>query len=167
MIALTDFMSYEEVRAIIGVDSTELTDAKLGLPLYATTLQRALRSMTDVSGMSLLAHYDIVDAIDEGNRTESQEDLYYTVRQYAAYVVADAVCSGLSMFALKSDTDGKASQTRFSSEATFKDVVKAIKDTIISLTGSLNSMLGESAPYVLPTIIAVAPDIDRVTNETP
>ena len=95
--------------------------------------------------------------------TESEEHLYYTIKEYATYVVADACCSGLSMFALKSDSDGKASQTRFSSEATFKDVVRNIRERIASLTGELDSLLG-GASYEVPSITRITPSVDRVTN---
>lgn len=162
MILVTDLTSYAEIRAVIGVDSTELTDTTLALPLYAIKLQKSLRDFQDADGKTLQTYYE---EIDPASMTEAQENLYYSVRQYATYVVALAACSGLSMFALKSDSDGKASQSRFSSEATFKDVVAAISMNITALTSSLNEMLGEESSYVYPVFSAVQPDTDRVTNE--
>ena len=160
MISITDYTSYAEIRTVIGVDAVELPDVTLGLSVFTSALHRALRSITNSDGDSLIT---LFNAINPLSMTEFEEHLYYTIKEYATYVVADACCSGLSMFALKSDSDGKASQTRFSSEATFKDVVRNIRERIASLTGELDSLLG-GASYEVPSITRITPSVDRVTN---
>lgn len=160
MISITDYTSYAEIRAVIGVDAVELPDVTLGLSVFTSALRRALRSITNSNGESLIT---LFNAINPLSMTEFEEHLYYTIKEYATYAVADACCSGLSMFALKSDSDGKASQTRFSSEATFKDVVRNIRERIASLTGELDSLLGGEA-YEVPSITRITPSVDRVTN---
>jgi len=160
VISITDYTSYAEIRAVIGVDAVELPDVTLGLSVFTSALRRALRSITNSNGESLIT---LFNAINPLSMTEFEEHLYYTIKEYATYAVADACCSGLSMFALKSDSDGKASQTRFSSEATFKDVVRNIRERIASLTGELDSLLGGEA-YEVPSITRITPSVDRVTN---
>lgn len=161
MILVTDYTSYAEIRAVIGVDALELPDATLGLQTFATALYRTLLSITNSSGETLVALFDAIDPFD---MDMSEEILYYTIKEYATYVVADACCSGLSMFALKSDSDGKATQSRFSSEATFKDVVKNVQQRLASLTGALDQMLGGTTAYAIPGLIRVSPTTDVVTG---
>ena len=162
MIAVTDYTSYAEVRAVIGVDAIELPDSTLALSVFASALQRALRGFSDADGKTLVAYFD---EIDPDTATDDEEYLYYTIKEYATYIVADACCSGLSMFALKSDSDGKATQTRFSSEATFKDVVKNIRQKLASLTGALDTLVGNETEYGVGGIVRVPPSIDVVTDE--
>lgn len=161
MITITDYTSYAEIRAVIGVDALELPDATLGLQTFATALYRTLLSITNSSGETLVALFDAIDPFD---MDMSEEILYYTIKEYATYVVADACCSGLSMFALKSDSDGKATQSRFSSEATFKDVVKNVQQRLASLTGALDQMLGGTTTYSIPGLTRVSPATDVVTG---
>lgn len=161
MILVTDYTSYAEIRAVIGVDALELPDATLGLQTFATALYRTLLSITNSSGETLVALFDAIDPFD---MDMSEEILYYTIKEYATYVVADACCSGLSMFALKSDSDGKATQSRFSSEATFKDVVKNVQQRLASLTGALDQMLGGTTIYSIPGLTRVSPATDVVTG---
>ena len=161
MILVTDYTSYAEIRAVIGVDALELPDATLGLQTFATALYRTLLSITNSSGDTLVALFDAIDPFD---MDVSEEILYYTIKEYATYVVADACCSGLSMFALKSDSDGKATQSRFSSEATFKDVVKNVQQRLASLTGALDQMLGGTTAYAIPGLTRVSPATDVVTD---
>lgn len=161
MITVTDYTSYAEIRAVIGVDALELPDATLGLQTFATALYRTLLSITNSSGETLVALFDAINPLD---MDVSEEILYYTIKEYATYVVADACCSGLSMFALKSDSDGKAAQSRFSSEATFKDVVKNVQQRLASLTGALDQMLGGTTIYSIPGLTRVSPATDVVTG---
>ena len=70
------------------------------------------------------------------------------------------------MFALKTETDGEAAQSRFSSEATFKDVVQGIRQQLASLSAQLDQALGGETSYVLPTLERVVPSTDVVTNES-
>ena len=161
MITVTDYTSYAEIRAVIGVDALELPDATLGLQTFATALYRTLLSITNSSGETLVALFDAINPLD---MDVSEEILYYTIKEYATYVVADACCSGLSMFALKSDSDGKATQSRFSSEATFKDVAKNIQQRLASLTGALDQMLGGATAYAIPGLTRVSPATDVVTG---
>lgn len=161
MITVTDYTSYAEIRAVIGVDALELPDATLGLQTFATALYRTLLSITNSSGETLVALFDAINPLD---MDVSEEILYYTIKEYATYVVADACCSGLSMFALKSDSDGKATQSRFSSEATFKDVVKNVQQRLASLTGALDQMLGGTTAYAIPGLTRVSPATDVVTG---
>lgn len=161
MILVTDYTTYAEVRAVLGVDEIELPDTTLALTMYSAALQRALRGFTDDAGESLATKFD---AIDISEATEDEENLYYTIKEYATYVVAEVCCSGISMFALKSDSDGKAAQARFASEATFRDVVANVRQRLTSLVGILDRLLEVTVDSTITSITVVPPAIDKVTN---
>lgn len=169
MISLLDYTSYEEVRAALGVSEYELSDDTLSLNLYTQTLQIRLRTMTGTFGAttgSLVAIFDVLSLLP--SPTAAQEDMLFLIKQYATYVVAEVCLTGLSLMALKSESDGKTVQTRFSAEATFKDVAANIRQQLNSLSGMLTESLGgDASTSSLPFFSKVEPDIDRVTNESP
>ena len=138
MISLTDYTSCDEIRAMIGVDSLELSDSTIMLPNYTQGLFIKLRGFSGtVEGESgsIISIYEAF--LEEAELTENQEYFVSLVRQFATSSIAEACCSGLSMFALKTDTDGKASQSRFASENTYRDVITNIREKLASLTGLL------------------------------
>ena len=162
MIAVTDYTTYADIRAVLGVDAIELPDSTLALSVFSAALQRAVRGFVDDSGTTLASRYD---ALDPQSMTDDEEAIYDSIREFATYVVAEVCCQSISMFALKSDSDGKASQSRFSSEATFKDVVKNIRIRLAGLTGELDVLLGGTSVSTVPGLTAVSPSTDLVTNQ--
>lgn len=160
MIQITDFTSYDEIRAIIGVDSIELPDANIETAANTSALTRALRTFSTSTG-SLLS---VIDALP-ADKTDDEEYLYNTACEYAALIVAEACCTGLSMFALKSDSDGKASQSRFSGESTFRDVLANIRARLATVIGALDELINETTTYTVGGLYIVTPAVDKVTNE--
>lgn len=166
MITLTEYTSYAEVRAVLGVSSYELSDSLLALPNYSRALQTKLYATTGTFGSVTGSLIDIFDALSsEASPTADEENMLALIQQFSTYVVAEACLSGLSLAALKSESDGEAIQTRFSSEATFKDVAKSVRQQLTSLLAQIDSALGNTAD-VLPILSRVAPAIDVVTNES-
>lgn len=166
MISLTEYTSADEVRAVIGVDAIELPDATVYLPVFSQVLHIRLAGFSGTVGTTTGSATSIFDALSvQETLTDGEEIFILTVKQLATYIVAEACCSGLSMFALKSDSDGKATQSRFSSEATFKDVVKNIQQRLASLAGALDSTLGNATEYAVGGLSAIQPITDVVTNE--
>lgn len=165
MILLTDYTSADEIRAVLGVSEYEISDAQLELPLYSSVLQRSLRAFTGTFGGvtgSLAAHYDSLLAKSE--LTDAEDDFRMTIREYAAYVIAETCLSGLSLAALKSESDGKATQTRFSDASTFQSVGKNIRQKLQSVAALLNDAMGEAA-YTAPVFVSsMPPAIDVVTG---
>lgn len=165
MILLTDYTSYAEVRAILGVSIYELADETLALPLFTQVLQTRLRSTVGTfagTTGSLTAMFDELSAVV--SPTEAQEDFLVLIKQYASYVVAETCLTGLSLFAPKQVADGKSSETRFSSEATFKDVAVSIRQELARLSGKIAEQLGTVDP-VIKMMERVRPYQDVVTGE--
>ena len=166
MIELTDFLELSEIRAALGVSEYELSDETLALPMYARGLERILRSTEGTVGAqtgSLLALYDALSG------STDEDELYFVdqIKQLAVYAVAESCLTGISLFAAKSTSDGKATETRFSSEATFKDVASNIRAQLATIMNDINIAVGNAAATGAGTLIMRAsPSIDVVTDES-
>ena len=162
MIQLTDFIELAEVRAVLGVSEYELTDETLGLPIYSRGIERTLRGISDGTN-NLLTIFDTASA------SSDDDDLYLAdqIRQLVVYSTAAMCLSGLSLFAPKSTSDGKATETRFSSEAAFKDVAANVNAALTSITRDILEAIGaDAASFGQHTLITRAePSIDVVTGE--
>src|SRR5258706_8040490 len=108
--ALTDYTSYAEVRAVLGVAEDEIDDATLGLGVYSLNLLAELEDIAD----ALPEDYAIVLAITGGDRTEVQRKLYNAVQLFAPYAVGKQLASSLPIFSPHAITDGKSGFTRYS-----------------------------------------------------
>lgn len=163
MIKITDYTTYADVRAVLGIDEFELLDTTLGLATYASVLQRALRGTEDLVGKTLYIYYDELDA--KGTLTDREDKLFYLIKDFSTYTVAEACLSGLSLLALKSESDGKATQTRFSAESTFLTVSSNIKNTLLSIKNEILSTIGVSTTYnPISLVNRVEPETDPVTE---
>ena len=165
---MLDYTSYEQIRAVLGVSSHELSDETLGLELYSNLLMVRLMSITGTIAGTTASLLTLVQGIKmKASPTTEEQMLAALVPPLATYMVAEACLSGLSLFALKSETDGESIQTRFSSEATFREVGGNVRQAINSLLAQVDQLLGgASTTAALPVFSAVSPIIDVVTNES-
>ena len=161
MIQLTDFIELAEVRAVLGVSEYELSDETLSLPIYSRGVERTLRGISDGTN-NLLSIFDTASA------SSDDDELYLAdqTRQLVVYSTAAMCLSGLSLFAPKSTSDGKATETRFSSEATFKDVALNVNQAVTSITRELMEAIGADpttmAQHTL--MMRAEPSVDVVTG---
>jgi hypothetical protein len=118
--ALTPYCTNDEVRSLLGVSLTELKDAVLDLPVYATGLRRELIRVSTL----LPSAFSTVAAIT-GARTDAQQTLYETTMLFAAYAAARQSGASLGQFSPKEMTDDKASFGRFSSDP-YKDTLDRV-----------------------------------------
>lgn len=163
MISVTDYTTYDDVRAALGLDDTELTDTTLALTTYASVLQRTLRGTTDSTGKSLYAYFDELSVIVDP--TDDQDTLLGLIKEFSTYTVAVACLPGLSLMVKKTESDGKATITRFSAEATFKDVANNVTQKWVDIKNEILTSIGVSVAYnVITPLTRVEPDTDLVTN---
>lgn len=120
-----DYFTKDEVRAVLGVSTTELSDAQLDLPLYPIVVEQALEDIH----ASLQEDYELVKALP--SPSTQQHKLLDAVKMYALYSLANHLTVSLPMFSVKSLTDGRAEFQRQT------DVWKDTKDGILA---QLNSM---------------------------
>lgn len=162
--ALTDYTTYAEIRAVLGVDAKELPDATLALGVYSRGLDAALLDIdTD-----LPADFDTVAAIAEGTRTTVQGRLYDAVSLFAPYGAAVQLASSLPLFAPKTITDGKAGVTRDASspyKATIAKCAELFSQYRQNLIDRYAEYVGSTATVVLRPFFSVAsPSTDPVTG---
>lgn len=163
MITITDYTSYNEVRATLGVSEFEITDATLAMPLYASALQRELRGTIDSTGKSLYTYFDDLSA--EETLTDAEDTLFGLIKEFSTYIVAESCLTGISLQAMKTESDGKAVQTRFSAESTFLSVSNNIRNKLSVIRNDILTAIGMTTTYVPVNYLnRVAPAVDVVTE---
>jgi hypothetical protein len=138
--ALIDFTTYAEVRAVLGVSATELPDSVISQPQWALTLQLALE---DVS-LNLPTLYTTVSAIPSVSRTSTQQRFYDLVRLFASYSVAKDLLTSLPPFSVQRLADGRAEFNRFA------DAFKDVKEGVLGMFQNLRLRLAKQYQVLAP-----------------
>lgn len=107
--ALTDYTTYDAIRAVLGTTEDELEDGTLALEMYSTYLRMEFEDIH----LNIPAEYVTVAGIQEATRTVAQQRFYEVSRLFAAYAVAHQLRTSLPMFGPKDVSDGKATTGRF------------------------------------------------------
>jgi len=162
---ITDYTSYAEVRAALGLNIEELPDSMLALELYSTGLQFDLE---DVAA-TLPSEYVVIAAIALLDRSAAQQKLYLTARQFATYASASQFFPSLPLLAAKTISDGKAAVTR-DAAAPFKQTIEACRakfqETRQRLEAAYATLHATTAADAvqLPLLFVVAPSTNPVTG---
>lgn len=159
---VTLYTTYDEIRAVLGLDSEELTDTELSLEMFENGLSLA------ISDIKLPESYtdslDVVfEALPDTNRTVEQQRLYDLTRLFATYQVAYDVAVSLPGRMMKSISDGKSVRTRFSPESVYQSIVKRIQEKLAMAKVALQN-IGSATVTGFDYFYAVPPGVDRVTN---
>ena len=93
--ALTDFATYDEIRAVLGVSDEELEDGTLALPMYLKLLQL---DFGDIAG-TLEAQYLAAKASTPPSAAEQK--LVDVVSVFSAYASSKHLLTSLPRFAPK------------------------------------------------------------------
>lgn len=161
---ILDYTSYDQVRAVLGVSSEEVTDSELALPIWWMTLNE---KFSDISEL-VVPNYSTIAAISLGSRTPVQIKFLETAKLFATYAIAEDLLVALPMFGFQSVTDGKASQQRFDRWDDIKigiqknvNVLKVkLRVTLAAIDVSYAAPVPVSRTYVASAGIAT----DPVTN---
>ena len=138
------YISYAEVRTILGVSDEEVPDEELALPIWSMLLDDKLAAVSE----SVATNFDTIKLIPEADRTSTQKKFLATTNLYAAYAVAQELLTALPMFGFKSLTDGKAEQERFDR---WEDVKAGVNKGANAMRVKLRLALAVVDPnYVLP-----------------
>ena len=103
---LTQFTSYDEIRAVLGVSDEELEDNTLALGMYSTLLEMDLGDISSGLVDQYLAIYAL--AI----KTPEEQKLLDVVSVFSAYAISKHLLTSLPLFAPKRITDGRAETDR-------------------------------------------------------
>lgn len=117
---ITDYTSYDEVRAALGVSVDELDDTQLDLPLYVNGLEIDLEDIH----VNLPTTYQTV--LTQSIQSEDEQRFLKAAKMFATYAVARQLSNTLPLFSPEQITDGKAAVKRFQQDSPFKAVTEAV-----------------------------------------
>ena len=140
--ALTDFATYDEIRAVLGVSDEELEDGTLALPMYLKLLQL---DFGDIAG-TLEAQYLAAKASITPSAAEQK--LVDVVSVFSAYAISKHLLTSLPLFAPKRITDGRAETDRIT------DPFEGVREGVNSMYPVLKSRVG-AALAALGTSVTV------------
>lgn len=166
--SLTNYCSFGEIRAALGVNSVELGDGVLALPVYEMGIVRELNKIST----SLTAAFSPIARKNPKSRTDIEAELHDAVRLFSVYAVAKQVGVSLATFAPKDVGDGKATVSRFAGEAyerTLKSIEAEYRERKTDLRAALDRFTGQSAGTVASRVVSplrvVNRNVDVVTGE--
>lgn len=117
---ITDYTSYEEVRAALGVTDEDLEDDQLVLQMYADVLQIELEDVH----VNLIGTYN--DAVATATPTVDQQRFMQAAHLFATYAVARHLAATLPLFSPEQVTDGKAMTRRAQSDGPYQKAIEAV-----------------------------------------
>ncbi len=162
MLALSDFFTADEVRAVLGVSQEELEDTTLDLDMYARHLEIELSQI----GNNLLT--DFQTAVANPAPTTFDTQLVAYTKQFSLYCISALVAESSPNFSPRNISDGKGGFIRHMDS--YKDVLARVSDRLKQATerlkGLYTTILGGVAQQRLPTFIGVSsPDYDPIAGE--
>lgn len=162
---LTQYTSFDEIRAVLGVAEEELEDSVLVRPIYEAELYEDLED----TGTGLVDLFITVSAIPYTDRSDVQKRFYKLVRVFSAYSVARTLLTSLPYFAEHRVEDGRAAKERITDpyaltaagvNASFAAMRLKLSAVFVALSGSGTPLTTQVRVYTLATGLAT----DPVTN---
>jgi hypothetical protein len=141
---LTDYTTYDNIRATLGVSETEIEDSDLGLEVWSSVLATALDEFSAV----LVTTYESIAEKAEIDRSANEQKVYISTRLFATYAVANELLASLPMFSFKRLTDGKAETERFDA---WKDTKAGVQSSLAAVRLRLQLALSNVSDYTAPT----------------
>lgn len=142
---LTEFVTFDEIRAVLGVSATEIEDADLVLPIYETRLTLDLE---DVAA-GIPAQFRAISALSPASRSTAQQRLFDVTRLFSAYAVAKHLLTALPLYAEQRLSDGRAEKERIANpfeqvssgvQAGFSDLALRLSAAYVAVaSGTANS----------------------------
>ncbi len=151
--------SYDDVRAVTGLNTSELPDVTLALATYKNYLGMALDGTAGVYPPSVVDQtlQEMFDALP------ADDPMSVAIQQFSIYTVADSVMGSVGLRAYKTQSDGKSTVGRFSPESAYLSAKQSIKDFLNKYIQDIGDLLGDTKTDIT-YLAAVKPDIDPVTG---
>lgn len=144
MATITDYTTYEDIRAVLGVAEAELEDEVLVLSVYSNRLNMKMATLN--SGLADV--YDTVKAKSELARTRVETRFFNAVQVYATYATGRILLDSARMFAPQRIGDGKGDYARFNDP--FAHLRDELDLVIADTEAILNGLLDELGEIVVP-----------------
>lgn len=153
--AVTDYTTYNDIRAVLGISDEELEDETLALDVTSNRLDMLLGRVA--TGLPA-AWSDAKAAVDAGTPTTLQKRLVGCVQVWASYAVAGLMLTSMRMFAPKKLTDGKGEFDRFTDPwASMKEDIAGIQaDTEATIRDILDELGELQAPVTVRVFVGTA-----------
>ena len=158
--ALTDFTTYDKVRAALGVSEEEIPDSVLALDSYEDDFLLQAYAID----FTLIDTYNTLKVLV--SPTFAQQNFLICFRLFATYTVAFNLCPALPSFSPRLLSDGEASYSRH--DQSYKDIEIGVgklwnqyKSALIEANGAITTPAAET-PFS-PLVIS-APSYDPVTG---
>ena len=116
---ITDYTTYADVRAILGVSTDDLEDATLALSIYVNLLESDLESIDS----TLPGTHVTIKAVV--GPTAAQSRFLRAAAVFATFSVGKQLTASLPLFAAKKVTDSKAGVERFAEP--YRETIEAVK----------------------------------------
>lgn len=135
---LTEYTSFDEIRAVLGVAAEEIEDATLDLPIYQTQLIFALEDVAT----GVPDAFKVVSAKTYASRTSAEQRLYEVTRIFSAFAIANELLTSLPYFAELKVQDGRAAKERVADpyEKTRAGVGASLADMRIRLSAAYGAV---------------------------
>ena len=132
--ALLDYTTYDDIRAVLGVSTDEIEDATLSLAVYEYGLASEIRSVS----RTLVSDLATVYAIAESSWTDAQRELVEGMSLFCTYSVARQLLTSLPLFSPKEISDGKASTVRYSTNP-YEETIRRVENEYVRYKTELDS----------------------------
>jgi hypothetical protein len=160
---LTEYTTYDEVRAALGVASDEIEDSTLDLRMYSDMLQVDLEDIH----VNLPATYTTKKAL--ATPSDDEKRFLQAAHLFATYAVAKQLTTSLPLFSPEQIGDGKAVFRR-TQETPYAKVISAVGSEYSRFRARLETLFGlitssASAGATPKTYFGiVAPSYDPITG---
>lgn len=162
---LRQWTTPEEVRALLGIQPADISDASLLLPIYSVGLEADIRDIN----IRILAEFDRILGIPY--KSGDQDWFLAVAKSFAVHSVARQVLTALPLAALRDMGDGKSLDARFAGdpyketaqrlEAAYAVAKARLVPALQTVTPSVSSTLGLTQSYMAVS----SPSYDPVTGE--
>jgi hypothetical protein len=139
---ITDYTSFDDIRAALGVSDEEIADGTLQLGSWSTLLDEDLREVNE----DLLETFSTLIA-DEVNWTPEERRLVGLIKLYSTYAVAFRLLDSSELFGFLRVADGRASTER-------------VPDAYRNLRANVTAMLGRIKSKLIAALLVVFPGTD-------
>lgn len=148
---LTEYTTYDDIRAALGVAPEEITDEVLALTSYEQILTFDLYALTPAIGPYYLAL--------SGTLSADQERFKDLMQVYATYVIAQHLLTSLPMFGPQNIKDAKTELQRVS------DPYKGTRAGVISFYNLMRARLLAAYLVLVPGApVAAAPIFNAIAS---
>lgn len=161
---LTEYTTYEEIRAVLGVADEELEDAVLAQPLF----ERQLILDLDDINTGLVDQFKTISAIDYATRSTAQKRFFDLVQLYSAYAIGKSLLTSLPYFAELRMQDGRGHKERVKDpfQLTQAGVLAGCESLRLKLSAAFVALFGgDTVTRTIRTmVVGVGIAKDPVTN---